>query len=575
MKQRLALTKDYNPDFGIPWNYGWEGDLLNLSDEELGEVQEFRAFLGGDFSEVELNTKFVNLSDRVRKVAVRFLVERMEEEDRVRYGFTLPGWQEVLREMHNYSLHVILGGNRSSKTTFMASLLVWMLEHIPECKIRVFHVNQEKSIAEQQAVIWAALPRRYKELSRKKGLDFSIQYTQKNGFSGNKLILPPLPGCKKGGEIMFGTYQQYVADPQVVEGWSAHAVWCDEEAPLKMVERLQTRVYDTKGYVFLTFTTIKGWSPLVADLMQRKRTLRHRFAKLLGRNIPCAEESLNDKGVVKARMYYFWTEDNPFLPNDVMDRIKMRSQSEILSIAYGIPTKPADTKFPKFDETLHVVKHESIPFIKNPDDNEVTRYQVIDPSGSKPWFVIWAAVNALGHIYIYREYPDYGMWAEQGDSLEGKPGDAQQPDGRGIREYVEIFKQMEDGEEIFERIIDPRLGKAAVKVADGSTDIITELDDCDLTVMPAPGKDVEHGLQLINDNLNWNHVNPLGPLNCPKLYISSNCVNVIDAFKNYTGKGGKDEAWKDPIDCIRYLLTNGCDFVSKLEWTPSPKTWSY
>lgn len=575
MKQRIFYSRDYVPEFGIPWDVGFEGVVGQLSDAELGECVTFKEWLGGEVEEAAILERLRGMTPSVRRVCSRFLGERLESSDAVTWGFTLPGWRVVLEDWGKWGLHVILGGNRSSKSTFMSRLFVWMLMNIPECRLRAYHVNQEKSISEQQALIWAALPQRYKDMAKKKGTNFSIQYTQKNGFSGNKLILPPLKGFKRGGELLFGTYQQYVADPQVVEGWWAHAVWGDEEAPIRMVERLLTRVYDTKGTVFLTFTTIQGWSPLVADLMSRKKTLKQRYAKLLGRSIPCAEVALNDQGKPKAKLDYFWTEDNPFVPKETMERMAMRNQSEILAIAYGIPTKPAESKFPKFDETLHVVPHEKIPFVAEPEKNPVTRYMVIDPSGSKPWFVIWAAVNALGHIYVYREYPDFGMWAEQGDTPEGKPGDACRPDGKGISEYVELFRHMEDQEHIFERIIDPRLGRAAVKVADGSTDIITELESCGMTVFPAPGKDIDHGLQLINDKLNWNPDKPIGILNSPKLFISERCHNVIDAFKNYTGKGGKDEAWKDPIDTIRYLLENSCEYVSTNEWTKPQKTFSY
>ena len=47
-------------------------------------------------------------------------------------------------------------------------------------------------------------------------------------------------------------------------------------------------------------------------------------------------------------------------------------------------------------------------------------------------------------------------------------------------------------------------------------------------------------------------------------------------MQEYTARGGKDEATKDPVDCLRYLLVSNCEFVdgSKVE-VEDNRTWSY
>ena len=128
-------------------------------------------------------------------------------------------------------IHVILGGNRSSKTTFASRLLVHMAQTIPEAEIRSLHVSEERSIADAQRYIWEALPMRYKR-AKKKSENHSLQYTQKNGFNSAKAILPPTtPGAERGSTISFNNYRQYQADLQIFEGWSAHCIHMDEEAP--------------------------------------------------------------------------------------------------------------------------------------------------------------------------------------------------------------------------------------------------------------------------------------------------------------------------------------------------------
>lgn len=536
------------PDFGIPWP-GWQNkDYSKASDAEIAH-----------------------------DLGLKEDIERRAREDPLSFGWTLPGWNEVCENWKGYDSHVILGGNRSTKTSFGAKLVVDLLEKIPECRIRAYQVNEDKSIAEQQAYVWEALPDKYKRMAKKKGQAHSIQYTQQNGFVNSKLILPPQEGCRRGSEIIFGNYQQYRNDAQVVEGWWAHCVWCDEEAPQKMYERLLTRLYDAHGRMLLTFTTIQGWSPLVADILGRTKTVRRRHSDLLKRNLPVAQESLTRPGT---RIYYFWTQDNPFIPRETIEKMRGRPEAEVLAIAHGIPTRSATTKFPKFDETKHVIKHEHLPWLRAEREGKeipgFTRYMIIDPSGSKPWSMLWVAVDGAERLWVYREWPDigYGPWGEPGDKPEGTRGTAQRPNGFGIADYVETIRQREDGEEIFERLIDPRMGAATTQGKEMATSIQSELEDAGLVIHAAPGLQVDHGISLINDRMSYDETKPISALNCPRLLISDRCEQLIESIKNYTGCS-REEVWKDFIDCLRYLLEAGADYIPNVSNADSPETFSY
>lgn len=484
-----------------------------------------------------------------------------------------------MAEWRNYHTHVILGGNRSSKSTFVARLLLLLLDLIPECRLRAFHTSTARSITEQQSFIWEALPKKYKDLAGKKSGTYSTTFTQRNGFVGDKLILPPKPGCSRGSELIFGNYQQYRNDPQVVEGWWAHAIWCDEEAPQKMFERMLTRLYDVRGRMILSFTTIQGWSALVADILGKTKTLRKRYSDLVGRDIQIAQESLTRKNT---RIYYFWTQDNPFIPPETIERMRGRPEAEILAVAHGIPTRSSTTKFPRFNDRVHVVKDEDLPWKRADKDKEpvtnFTFYHVIDPSGKKPWFMCWAAVARDGTIYVYRDYPDIGAgpWGEPSEKEEGSPGSGMRPNGFGIYDYVDAIKDLEEEDkvEVFERIIDPRLGNSTIPGREGATSIVSELEAAGLIVQSAPGLEVNHGLSLISDRLSYNEAEPVGAMNHPQMYFSSNCEQLIECFKNYTGCS-RTEVWKDGIDVVRYLLETGADFVEAKDLQDSGKTFSY
>ena len=419
-------------------------------------------------------------------------IEELAEQDPVQFGWVLESWQEVLANWRTYKSHVVLGGNRSAKSKFGSRLVVWLLENIPECRIRCYQVNGDKSIKEQQAYVWESLPDKYKQLAKKKGSVHNIQYTQRGGFVDGQLILPAQEGYKRGSECLFGDFQQYRNDPQVVEGWWAHFIWIDEEVPQKMYERLLTRLIDARGRLLLTFTTIQGWSNLVADILGRTKTLKTRKSTLLPRQrqLPVAQESLSR---ASTHISYFWTEDNPFIPPETVETFKGRPENEILAVAYGIPTKSSTAKFPNFEESVHVIPHDSLPWIKaeleGAEAVRVTRYHIIDPSGSKPWSMIWCAVTLDSRVYVYRDWPDigYGAWGELCENPEGRRGPAQKDNRFGITDYVEMVSACESGEEVFERLIDPRLAASSRPGQDGATSIQSELEDAGMTVTPAPG----------------------------------------------------------------------------------------
>jgi hypothetical protein len=539
------LADNYQPDFGINW-------IPPLTREQLTQLSH----------------------DKLAAYAnARKYADQRAEANPVGAGWTLPSWRMVMDAWKKYPIVVILGGQRSTKSSFASRLCVWAAATIPDAEVRAYHVNETRSIEDQQRFIWDNLPHSLKTMPSKKGMYHSLQYTQKNGFTGNVCILPPLPGAKSGGAIRFGNYRQYQQDAQVTEGFKAHLIWADEEVPPKMFETLIYRTPDYHGRVLLTFTTLQGWTPLIQDILGKTKTIHKRRSSLLNIDLPIMQESLSRPG---AAIFYFWTEDNPFIDtSDFLRKVRGRSRDEILARAHGVPTKSIGGAFPAFNKEVNVVPHEMLPFIKNPD-YPVTRYMAIDPAGSKNWFMLWVAVDADGTWWVYREWPDYDDWALPGSGPEGKAGPAQKGSRKGIKDYVELILTSEDGEEIFERFIDPRLGAAEKQSADGAVTIISQLDDEEMTVIPAPGVDIDNGLQLISNKLAYDESKEISSVNAPHLFVSERCANFIFAMQEYTAKGGKDEATKDPIDALRYIAVSNPQFYEESDLIdPNNRTGVY
>ena len=81
--------------------------------------------------------------------------------------------------------------------------------------------------------------------------------------------------------------------------------------------------------------------------------------------------------------------------------------------------------------------------------------------------------------------------------------------------------------------------------------MIREMMNFDVVMRPAPGLDIEHGLQKLNDLLSWDDVEPVSETNRPGFYVTEDCENVIYAMMEYSGTS-REEACKDWVDCLRY-----------------------
>lgn len=536
----------YSPQFGLNWT-------PRLTREQLEQMSVPQMLAYGE----------------ARKQA-----EQWADDNPVGSGWVLPSWRTVMNHWQSHRVHVICGGNRSSKSSLAARLCVWALGTIPEAEVRCYHVNGDRSKQDQQRVIWESLPRGLKNMPTKRSAFHSISYSQANGFTNDILIVPPLAGWSKGGRVDFGNYASYANNQQVAEGFKAHVVWLDEEAPVALFKTLMQRTTDYHGRIILTFTVLQGWSPLVAELLGKVRTLEWAYAPLLKRKVPILQESLQHEGML---IHFFHTENNPFIDvSEFHSKMKGLPEDEILARAYGIPTKAAKAAFPLFSRDVHVVKHEDLPWIKREREAlklgkplpayPVTRYMAIDPAGARSWFMLWVAVDAAGTWWVYREWPDhatYGEWALPGPTVEGKQGPAQKSLGYGISDYVALIKELEQGEQIFERLIDPRMGAAEKQSSDeGATTIISDLDKHDLVVVPAPGVDVENGIQMLQGLLSFKPDQPRDSLNSPKLFVSDRCENFIYSMAEIADRVPSTAALKDPVDCGRYLAVSNIMYVA-------------
>ena len=338
--------------------------------------------------------------------------------------------------------------------------------------------------------------------------------------------------------------------------WCNIGAWCDEYLMgMEMLDRLYLRLATRGAKLLLTFTpkdgiteTVRYYLEGAIDVEKRVTTVMKEVHEADEMDVPYIQQN-ERKG---AGIVYFHSKDNPWSGFDTIKQ-QCKGRGDIaytLTALYGVPAKMTFGTFPKFG-AQNIIKPEHVPH------RTMTRYMCIDPGSNKNWFMVWVGVDAGGTWYVYDEWPgrNLGLWAEE---KNGKyvSGEACKPQNLGYDQYKSIMVGKEQtGREVFERYIDPRLGTAKYTAYNRQSDIRQELDEIGVHCIAAPGLHEADGLQKLFDLLHYDDKRPIDGTNRPRFYVSENCKQVIDALRLYNPNDLASEAWKDPVDCLRYLAT--------------------
>lgn len=364
-------------------------------------------------------------------------------------------------------------------------------------------------------------------------------------------------------------------------------VWLDEYllGP-ELVNTLRFRLATRNAKMLLTFTPIYGYTATVREYLHQADTLEQVPAELLdGERVPVTQRSrLRDASVI-----YFHSQNNPFGGYErIKNDLKGRTREEILTRAYGVPVRSSATVFPMFSRESNVVPHDQIPA------SDVTRFQLIDPGGSKNWCCLWVAVDASGSWWVYREFPDDMDWAVWKDGSWSRS--RRQGQRAGDPRLREAFYELEggtvtehddgrittdttfQGEAIHERIIDPRMCKIQTPSKDGGSEsILSNLDDYDFICQPSliPGGDrtqeIEQGLQAMNNLMAYDRTKPIDSVNRPRFCVRKMCQPDNRDGRIHLGRGLK-MPWKDFIDCARYGAISGIYHGDEIAESPIQST---
>jgi phage terminase large subunit-like protein len=495
-------------------------------------------------------------------------------------------WKDVDDAIDNPDIDVIyiFGGNRGGKSRYLASRMVRAMVNRPNMKIWCCHSSNDSSIQVQQPYIHTYLPLQWKEQKKTVRSVANISFTQKNGFSGRTIVGP------NHSQMWFKNYTQ---DLSTLEGTELDLIWFDELVPQAWVETLKYRLVSRKGKMLITFTPIEGYSTAVKSAMDGAMIEETRKAKLIDPKSPGTIPGVPPghmpyKGRTKngsGKLFWFFSEWNPYTPFDRLQKtLKGRTREELEIRAYGYVSNPVTGKFPRFTDR-NIIKASDVP-------REGTNYMVCDPTpGDRNWFFLWARVDDLGRVFVYREFPDYknhGEWAVPSSKLDGKPGPAQTADcGRNIAQWKQLIREVEKSDGgIHERYIDPRAGRTAVLgQREHNQSLIDLLATPDrgaggqvtqdgLHFTPASMAHIDESVALVNNLFAYNLAEEVTVLNEPKLYISEECGNLIYSLRTWTNADGDKGACKDPCDALRYLILMDPMYVPRqAEYTSEPGSY--
>ena len=485
----------------------------------------------------------------------------LEKEDPYRNGWEPDHWATADRELRTHGEILVMGGNRAGKSEWAAKRVVQSLVENPGTIIWCLTETSANSIQFQQKFVYKYLPKEYKHLGRGK-VGYCV-YSLRNGFTSAKFSLPNRSEC------IFRNWSQDIATieggeigspGQEPEGDTFNVgFWADELIPLSWLQTLRYRCLtraDADGLPargIVTFTAVDGWNAVVRSLMTGAKTIESRPAELLGgEEVPVVMQPVKKTSSV----VFFHTADNPYGGWDAMKtQLEGERRDVVLCRAYGVPTKASKTVFPQLSDKNYA-RPEDIPILTDPASNPARWVMVIDPAGSKPWFMILVGIDAHGVHWVVKEWPsaDMGEWVDLTRGEKGRARDAQAPNGYGIKDYAEAIRMMEGSREGVERIIDPRLGTASYQKAEGASNIVDDLTyEEELEVYPAVALDVEAGVQAINSLLSWDATEEMDYSNRPRLMFSDDCQNTIVCMNEWIADGDMKSPSKDPVDCVRYL----------------------
>ena len=251
---------------------------------------------------------------------------------------------------------------------------------------------------------------------------------------------------------------------------------------------------------------------------------------------------------------------NGVIPHDAIEKMAIKCDPDDREARlHGKFMHLAGQIFKTFSRDVHVIKDLDLEqFLPGKHI-----YQIVDPAIGKPLAVIWAAVDAVGLITIYDEYPHFEFQGAKDSNLT-------------VKDYADLFRTQEGHYRADERILDRHFGNARRTL--GGLTLRQEFaehgfDYSDSYSIGDLSSEVETGILKVKDLLRYNKEKPLDNINRPRLQVFESCTNTIHSLERWSRdpKTGKPkEEYKDFADCVRYLAMTEPEVYQDRPWEIKP-----
>ncbi len=283
------------------------------------------------------------------------------------------------------------------------------------------------------------------------------------------------------------------------QGASLDFVWFDEEPPEDVYDECLMRVIDKKGYVFGTMTPLKGLTFVYDRIyLSSDDEVWHIFME--------------------------WA-DNPYLDKREVDRLSAQMSEEmLLRRRYGKFTSGNGPVYPEFDERVNVVEPFDIP-------PEWQDRLSIDPGLNNPLSCHWYAVDGDGNIFVVAEHFEAGKDVDY--------------HSRRIKEISLSLGWHTNSFGRIEALIDSAANQKTLSSFKSVSQLFCEHG---IDVNSRVNKDLFSGINRVKEYLSGTFGK--------RLYIFSNCVNLIRELKSYRYDSGDTPKKYDDhcLDELRYYI---------------------
>lgn len=399
----------------------------------------------------------------------------------------------------------VFGGNRSGKTECGAVETVWLARGIHPYRQNRKDVscwvvslsNQVQRDVAQQKILSYLDPTWIVEVAMNSGKKTGLEY----GVIDYIVIKNVFGGLSKIG------FKSCEAGREKFQGTSLDFVWFDEEPPKDIYDECKMRVLDRKGEIFGTMTPLKGLTFIYEEIYLNKYDSDEVWCEFME-----------------------WA-DNPYLDEGETELMQRTMSEETLnSRRYGKFNSAVGLVYPEFDPSVHVIEPFDVPY-------EWQDMMSIDPGLNNPLSCHWYAVDYDGNVFVVAEHYAKGMdvfWHAD-----------------KIKEKCRLLNWHTDSTGNYHALIDSAANQRTLASSKSVAELFCENG---ISVNTKVNKDVFSGINRVKG-----YLMPLDKK--PRLFIFSNCTNMIREIKSYWwGENDMPKKIDDhSMDELRYYISSRPD----------------